>query len=297
MNTTLVSRITTAGVITAVASVSLATGVFGTFSSTKIDGQNCGSYGYQAGHGYGYDCTVKTSSTSPRRTGGGGGGGGSSYASSSSSPVAVTKTPDTKKPDTKPTNPSEAPVSGPVLFTNFTAHCKNEVKNLTDARLTSYYDTLKVINKSNTERRLTRAEFLKLVINSAGVDVSKEKNPSYSDVSVSHTLKKYIAYATRNGIVHGQNGKFRPNDTISRAEAAKIFVRGAAIGLSSDVKTFKDVSKSNSLAKYIQTAYDNCILHGRRTWNGNSTVGARVFEPSDGITLAETVKVLYNINM
>lgn len=183
-----------------------------------------------------------------------------------------------------------------IVFPNFAPTCSNEVTDLTDSRLTAYYTTVGVINKSNTARKLTRVEFLKLMLNSAGVDVSAEANPNYSDVPSTHSLRKYIAYATRVGIVSGQNGKFRPNDLISRAEVAKILVRSTKVNMATVETAFADVGSSNTLATYIQTAFDNCILHGRKTLGGEPVVGSRVFEPADGITLAETIKVLYNIS-
>jgi S-layer homology domain len=284
MNTTLTSRVLAGGTVAGLLLVGAASGVFGTFSTTLLSGQSCSGYGYQAGYGYGYDCTPVTTTS-------GGGGGGSS---SSATPIVInTNTGVVVTPPTvvTPTTPVTA-----IVFASFAANCNDEVKDLTDSRLTPYYGVLGVMNKGNTERRLTRAEFLKLVLNSAGVNVSAEANPSYSDVSATHSLRKYIAYATRAGIVSGSNGAFRPDAIISRSEAAKILVRGTGLSLSTTIATFSDVSASNSLAGYIQTAYDNCILHGRNTMGGNTTVATRVFEPADGITLAETIKVLYNIN-
>lgn len=183
-----------------------------------------------------------------------------------------------------------------ALFPNFAKKCDGELKNLTDPRLIAYYDDLNVINRTNLNRNITRAEFLKLVINSANIDLSNEVvTTAYSDVTADHTLAKYISYATRTGLVSGDNGKFRPNDTISRAEAAKIFVNSAGLTLSINVTTFADVDTNNSLARHIQTAYDNCLLHGRGTLDGNPINPPRIYEPNSPITLAETAKVLYNI--
>jgi S-layer homology domain len=282
MNTTLTSRVLAGSTVAGLLLVGAASGVFGTFSTTILSGNTCSGYGYQAGYGYGYDCTpIATPTTS--------GGGGGSSSSTTAPIVIVTNTGVTVTPPVSVT-PSV------VVFPDFTPSCGSELENLTDPRLVAYYSDIGVVNQSNTGRKLTRAEFLKLVLNSAGVDVTAEANPSYSDVSASHSLRKYIAYATRNAIVSGQNGKFRPDDLISRAEAAKILVRGADIDLSATIDAFSDVSVSSSLAPYVQTAFDNCILHGRRTVNGESTLATRIFEPADGITLAETTKVLYNIN-
>lgn len=161
----------------------------------------------------------------------------------------------------------------------------------------AYYNDINVIDQSNLNRSLTRAEFLKLVLNAAKVDVTKESAPTYTDVPATHTLANYIAYATRIGLVSGDNNTFRPDDTITRAEAAKIFVKAAGINLSSDVRTFSDVEKNHSLAVHIQTAFDNCLLNGRKTMGGETLLanGVRVYEPESYITLAETAKVLYNI--
>lgn len=263
----------TVGAVTAVAAVSA---VMAAWSPTPISGQNC-TPAYSASYGYGYDCTAP----SPSNPSGPGGG-----SSSAGTPI---QTPS------NPTNPTLTP--SVVLFPSFTKTCEQSLKDLTDPRLNAYYNDLQVINQQNVHRSLTRAEFLKLVINAAGIDVSNEADPAYSDVPSSHTLKQYIAYATRNNLVSGQNGKFRPNDTITRAEVAKVFVNAAALGLSTNIHTFSDVPSSHSLAAYIQTAYDNCLLNGRHTVGGQSTLpnGERRYEPQDNITLAETAKVLYNI--
>lgn len=231
--------------------------------------------------------TTSNTGNSGASTSGNGGGG---YTSSI--PVVTPTTPSNPTTEVKgdeiirPTAP---------IFANFTKKCEQNVKNLSDPRLVDYYDVLKVENKTNLDRALTRAEFLKLLLNSANVDVSNESAPTYSDVPATHTLKNYIAYATRTNMISGQNGKFRPDDIITRAEAAKIFVNAAALGLSTEIKAFADVDTKHSLAAYIQTAYDNCLLHGRKTVDGNPITEPRVYEPNSAITLAETAKVLYNI--
>jgi hypothetical protein len=238
-----------------------------------------------------------------------GGGGGSSSSSSSSSsaapsivtPVTPAVTSGSMTPIVVKVTPPSAPLASgaPVFFTNFTPSCGNEVENLDDARLVAYYKSvLHATPGKDVHRKITRAEFLELVLLSIDADVSNETELPYTDMTMSHPKAKYIAYATRLGIVSGKNGKFRPDDQISRAEAAKILVLGTGVGLSDVIVTFSDVGQDLSLSKYIQTAYDSCILHGRRTLDGESVLSSqkRVFEPFDGITYAETAKVLYNIN-
>lgn len=61
--TQVTSKVLALGTISAVAVLGVASGVFGTFSTSIISGQNCSGYGYVSGYGYGYDCTAVVAST------------------------------------------------------------------------------------------------------------------------------------------------------------------------------------------------------------------------------------------
>ncbi len=88
--------------------------------------------------------------------------------------------------------------SSAVLFPEFVGVCSTSSTSLSSTSVMEYYDTLGIVNRTNAEsRNLTRAEFLKLVLNAAGIDVSGESAPNYSDVSADNSLAQYIAYATR----------------------------------------------------------------------------------------------------
>lgn len=250
------SRLLALGTVAGVAVLGLVSGAFGAiFSSTPLQNHNCGAYGYHAGYGYGYMCEPVTTSQP--------GGPGASGTST-----------DTTRPTT-------------TLFPGFVSLCGGESQTLNDPRVLAYYDVLNIENRVNAEaRHLTRAEFLKLVLNAAGVDVSAEAHPAFSDVATTHTLAKYISYAARMNIVSGQGNLFRPNDNISRGEAMKVLINATNLTLASESTTFADVPNSYSLARYVQTAKDSCVAHG---------VTPTRFEPLRGITVAETAKVLYNI--
>lgn len=80
------------GTVAVTLGLSMASGVFSTFSPTILSGNTCApGYGYDNAFGYGYgygdksgyDCTVNPVVVTP----GGGGGGGSSSSSSSASPT------------------------------------------------------------------------------------------------------------------------------------------------------------------------------------------------------------------
>ena len=271
------SRVLALGTVATVAALATASAAFGAFSSTTIPGKSCGSYGYHAGYGYGYDCVD-------------GPGGGSSSSSDNAGPGGVgggyTTTNQTNQ------NIVLKPTVTETVFKNFTKKCDTVVKDLSDSRLALYYNNLKVIDRSNINRPLTRAEFLKLVINSANIDVSNESNAPFADVPASHPLNKYIAYAARIGQISATQGNnFYPDAPISRAEAAKVFVNTAGLGESTMATAFADVSfDKTQLAGYIQSAYDNCLLHGQME------NGSRVYNPFRNISLGEAVKVIFNVN-
>ena len=199
--------------------------------------------------------------------------------------------------------------------------CYSAIKNLDDPKLLAYYNKLQVNNLHNVNRSLSRIEFLKLVLNATSISLENEdittlKN--FEDLDMNAWYAKYVAYALRTGGLHGQdsydkNGKqrfdadgnplkiFRPDDQISRAEAAKIlgeFTRkiGEKLPSGDEISSFEDVTQDMSLAPYIQYAYNQCLLHGRHTIDGEPMLGKpRLFEPYSYMSLAETAKVLYNI--
>jgi N-acetylmuramoyl-L-alanine amidase len=103
---------------------------------------------------------------------------------------------------------------------------------------------------------------------------------------------KYLVRAKNIGIIHGQtdmNGNliFRPNDSITRAEAAKILVSVKRLILAKTGNTaFGDVDNSSELAVYIKTA------HEAKIFSGQTIDGKLIFRPNDSITRAEAAKVI-----
>lgn len=70
------------------------------------------------------------------------------------------------------------------------------------------------------DRAITRGEFMALIARFAGIQPS-DKAAAYEDAQ-GHWAEGYIAALTEAGIVDGyEDGSFRPNQTITRAEAAK----------------------------------------------------------------------------
>lgn len=83
---------------------------------------------------------------------------------------------------------------------------------------------LSLENVDDINRPATRAEVVQWVLESYGVTPPQATTSSFSDVVTGYPGLDYIEYAKANGIISGDGdtGKFRPNDTIIRAEVAKI---------------------------------------------------------------------------
>lgn len=188
--------------------------------------------------------------------------------------------------------------------------CVAPLQNIDDPRLAEYLiDTLKVSEIHPLDRILTRAEFTKLITNSAKFDIENADLgwlDGFVDLDKNADYAPYIAYVLSRGIMHGQEMEegrsFRPDDTINRFEASKVLSRlilideDTELPKEEDIKTFADIHSFSSLAPYAEYSYQKCLLHGKNTLNGQPIDGTeRRFAPFDSITLGETGKILYNM--
>lgn len=196
-------------------------------------------------------------------------------------PIIETEQP---KPN-NPTNTNNSQISGKILFPNFTIKWTPTIISLDDTRLESMKNQFGYDNS-----KVTRGEFLKIVMDSAKIDlhsVNLEEITKYKDVSQWDKYARYVAYASVNKIVSGySDGTFGAERTITRDEATKILVQSIGVELANSQTTFKDISPDNTLGIYVQTAYNNKLV------NGTSTT---TFEPKKTITKWELYKIIYNI--
>lgn len=136
---------------------------------------------------------------------------------------------------------------------------------------------------------LTRAEFVKIVINSAGftLPTAPLSNISFNDVSSDIWYAPYVSVALSKGMITPTNASFRPNDPISRAEATKILITALGIPASSPTAlSFVDLNPASDLTKYVETARSLDILSGQ-------IIGGELkFRPDEAITRAEIAKIV-----
>lgn len=109
---------------------------------------------------------------------------------------------------------------------------------------------------------------------------------SFSDVATTDWYAGYVSLAVTEKIISTTQTTFRPNDTITRAEVAKILVGVFGYTPSTRSSTFIDVETTSDLSKYIETAKEKEFFTGQKTAKGI------IFRPNDNITRAEIAKVV-----
>ena len=81
-------------------------------------------------------------------------------------------------------------------------------------------------NGFEPHRAITRAEFIKIITDALGYTGESSTGSTFSDVDKSQWFAVYVERAYSNNLIKGDaDGKFRPNDSISRYEIAVILNR------------------------------------------------------------------------
>ncbi len=106
-----------------------------------------------------------------------------------------------------------------------------EVELLADLNLTAGYPD----GAFRPEQGVTRAEFIKLLVEAAGRAEDDAPAADFADVPAGAWFERYVAVAYQAGWVRGRAGpdgirQFGPNDRITRAEAALMLIQAAEPG-------------------------------------------------------------------
>ena len=139
--------------------------------------------------------------------------------------------------------------------------------------------------------RVTRAEFLAMAMKICGVIPTPGGSPFFDDgADVPEVYREYVAYAAVCGIVDGDfNGKaliFRPNDTVTKEEAAVIMARLLGIGAGGEEVEYSPFAEVSVHA--LPHVYAMCVL-------GIFDFGDAGFYGSDTLTRAEVAEYLYRL--
>ncbi len=152
-------------------------------------------------------------------------------------------------------------------------------------------DWLQYDYRKNITRREFCVEIVSLIEVRTGMSIDEfrqEENIEYVD-GFYDSDDYYVRECASLGIVNGSNGYFRPNDTISRQEAASILQRTAEVlGIKQSYKytSFSDESQISSWAKpSVSFVTSTGIMNGTGT----------SFKPYDMLTREQAYITMFNI--
>lgn len=221
--------------------------------------------------------TISPSDT-PSYGGGGGGGGGSRPSPTVSPSPSVT-------PSQSPDASISPEPSAPVL-TDIIGHwAELEIKDLAAKGIVKGVTDTEYL----PEKEVTRAEFASLIRRALNLPLA-EYNAQFADVSQKDWYAGEIASIVNAGIMQGASGYFRPNDSITREEMAKVVVE-AHETLNGEIVPgkiqFSDADKiSGWAAEYIEKAVSAGLMKG---------MDETTFAPREYSTRAQAAVVIWRI--
>jgi hypothetical protein len=137
------------------------------------------------------------------------------------------------------------------------------------------------------DSNVTRAEFLKMVLEYKGYAVYSVQSAAFTDTNPGDWYYQYVTFAHSKGFTSGySDGSFHPNEPITRAEAVTLVMKEAGITAydTSDIfHTFTDVHEDDWFAVSVAAATDLDIING---------YGDGSFRPDNNITRAESAVVV-----
>ncbi len=132
----------------------------------------------------------------------------------------------------------------------------------------------------------TRAQLSKIVVLAEGWPIDTTGGPHFNDVPADNGFYDYIETAFNRGVISGyDDGTFRPDNNVTRAQLCKIVVQ--AQGWPIDITGgphFSDVPQSHPFYGYIETAFNHSIISG---------YGDGTFRPYNNTTRGQISKIVY----
>ncbi|MCM3784603.1 S-layer homology domain-containing protein [Neobacillus mesonae] len=138
---------------------------------------------------------------------------------------------------------------------------------------------------------VSRADFAVMAMRSLGIE-SEALSSSFEDVSEDAYYADAVIAAEQSGIMQGNDGRFRPEDQITREEAAVVLMRlfeqmELPVSGTTGRGSFSDLNQASSWAQEaIRTAEGEGLISGR-------TDGS--FDPHQSVTRAEAAQLVYNL--
>lgn len=134
----------------------------------------------------------------------------------------------------------------------------NDIMNLVNRGVIKGYPD----NTYKPGKAVTRAEAALILANVLELDTKNVTDPGFKDVPKTNFYYNAIAALTKEGIINGfQDGTFKPKDTLTRGQMAKIIQSAFELQAGNKETPFKDISNS-FYKEYITALYDNKVTTG-----------------------------------
>ena len=210
-------------------------------------------------------------------SGGSSGGGAQKVSSGVSYPPAAASVSPVKVTD-------QTPVFEDI---DSVAWAKSSILELSSRGIINGYDD----NTFRPANNITRAEFIKILINTLFPDSSSDKS-NFTDVPVEHWAYGYISKAHSMGIINGISDEiFAPDENITNEQMAVMCSRAVAkAGIKLEERSAEPFEDFNDVSFYAKMAVINLQ-------NGNIISGDDngYFYPYLNTTRAQASKIIYNI--
>lgn len=187
-------------------------------------------------------------------------------------------------PGNGPSTPGDGTIDKPspevISFTDTKGHWAEDsiVLLIKKGLLSGYPD-----DSFRPDLSITRAEAVKVLSTQLGL---KPQTSDFTDVPASHWAAGYIGAAEESDLMNGyDDGTFRPNDKLNRAEMAALVARAFKLSGSSAV-SFSDVPLDSWSYPYINALIVNKIVTG---------YDDGTFRPTQAITRAEFATMIARI--
>lgn len=195
---------------------------------------------------------VDVSTTISKLTVNGGGGGGGGFGGGGGGAVVRVPEEDNEKPAQPPETPTEKPKD------ELTGHWgESEIRPLIEKGI------VEGDGKSlNLDGKVTRAEFVTMLIRGLNIELVKFED-SGNDVEATDWFADYIQTAVENGFMQGSGNLLRPNDFITREEAATVMmnVYKSNFEKAEDV-TAPEFSDEDSISPWAKESVENAASLG-----------------------------------
>ncbi|MBD3328262.1 peptidoglycan DD-metalloendopeptidase family protein [Candidatus Peregrinibacteria bacterium] len=138
---------------------------------------------------------------------------------------------------------------------------------------------------------VSRVEALKIILEASRSNLITARELPFPDTSANEWYSDYVVTAFNKKIIDGYpDGKFKPANTVNRAEFLKILFNGLDLDLEENVKKdlYKDVPREEWFAKYVQYGKERYLVVDKST---------RYFLPEEGMTRADVAETVYRTLM